>query len=239
MELYAAIDIMGGKVIRLINGDEENLIAYPNSPQHYAEKWSSKGFHMLHVVDLDSALGKPRNLESIRAILKTSRIPVQIGGGIRTVEEAFRLLKMGAARIIIGTLAYKSLNQVLKIGRMFGFDKIVIAMDYSKSKEILVEGWKERINNTLTEGIYVLKSLGFRYFLATSKEADGTLQGPDLRSLEMIPDSLRGNVIVAGGICKPEHVRILKEMGFRAAIVGRALYEGVVEPELLVKEAEK
>ena len=106
LKIYASIDLMNGRVVRLMKGSENHVRTYPNSPEWYAEKWSRTGFHGIHVIDLDATFGKRRNLTSIDAIIQSSTIPVQVGGGVRSLETVEKLLKLGVSRIIIGSLAH-------------------------------------------------------------------------------------------------------------------------------------
>ena len=237
MELYAAIDLMGGKIVRLVKGVESSQITYPGTPAEYAERWSEAGFPWIHVVDLDAALGRGENLEAIREIVKASSAPVQVGGGVRGEEKVEALLSMGAARVVLGSLVFKNFEQVARLGNRYGFEKFVIALDYSADFKVLAEGWKRKAEATVIEAYEALKSIGFNKFLLTSRERDGLLKGPDLETLSRIPMELRARSIVAGGISSPNDVKSLRCLGFMGAVVGRALYDGVVRPEELLEAA--
>lgn len=237
MEIYAAIDLMNGKVVRLLRGLEGNVITYPGKPEEYAAKWSSLGFTGIHVVDLDAAFGRRGNLEAMKKIVSSSSIPVQVGGGVRSRERIEKLLSMGVSRIILGSLALRDPELASRLGKQYGYEKFVIALDYSWNLEVLTEGWRKGSGLTLEEAYEIFSEKGFRRFLLTARERDGLLRGPNHHTLSRLPPEIRRNSIVAGGVSTPEDVGSLKQMGFLGAVVGRALYEGRVNPRRLLEAA--
>lgn len=237
MELYAAIDLMNGRVVRLLKGSELDAILYPGRPEEYAVKWSSLGFTGIHVVDLDAAFGKGENLEAVENIVNASSIPVQVGGGVRSMEKVERLLSIGVKRLILGSLALRDPELAAKLGEQYGYEKFVIALDYSSNLEVLTEGWRKGSGLTLKKAYEIFYEKGFRRFLLTAKERDGLLRGPDRHTLSRLPSEIRRNSIVAGGVSTPEDVRSLRQMGFLGAVVGRALYEGEANPLKLLEAA--
>ena len=237
MEVYAAIDLMNGRVVRLLKGSERNVITYPGRPEEYAVKWSSLGFTGIHVVDLDAAFGRGGNLEAVEKIVNASSVPVQVGGGVRSKERIERLLSMGVSRIILGSLALRDPELASKLGEQYGYGKFVIALDYSSNLEVLTEGWRKGSGLTLKEAYEIFSEKGFSRFLLTAKERDGLLRGPDRHTLSRLPSEIRRNSIVAGGVSTPEDVGSLRQMGFLGAVVGRALYEGRINFKRLLEAA--
>lgn len=238
MELYAAIDLMGGKVVRLVKGVEGRKIVYEGAPAEYAARWSKAGFTGIHVVDLDAALGRGGNLEAVKEVVAASEVPVQVGGGVRSEEKVEALLSVGVERVVLGSLALRNPLEAARLGRRYGFEKLVIALDYGAELEVLVEGWRRGSGVNVLEAYEKFKSIGFRRFLLTARERDGLMSGPDLATLSKLPMELKKSSIVAGGVSSPEDVRNLEKLGFLGAVVGRALYEGRVRPGELLEAAE-
>ncbi len=227
MLVIPAIDLMKGKVVRLIRGDPEKATFYDawGTPLEVAMKWKSEGAEHLHIIDLDAAFGKPDNLTTVLEINKRTQLPVQVGGGIRNVESAERLLKAGLQHVILGSLAFKAPEAVANLIKKFGPDRIIIALDY-RDGMVLIEGWTSTTTFALKDALEAYSKLGARSFLITAITADGTLSGPDLDTLEEACRWSGGGVIAAGGIGTLKDLIALKHVGVDAAVVGKALYEG-------------
>jgi len=216
MEVIPAVDIMKGKVVRLLRGDSKLMSSYDHlgDPVHLAMRWEAEGARFIHVIDLDAALGIGRNLDVIEAIVNSVNVPIQVGGGIRDLEIARRLFSMGVERIIIGSLAFSDPSAVEALLDEFGAKRVVVALDHRRG-----------IVTIKDEAAENFRRLGVRLFLVTSVYRDGTLLGPDL---EILSDLCRRGyeVIAAGGISSIEDLLSLKRLGVHGAVVGKALYEG-------------
>ncbi len=233
--IYPAVDIKGGRCVRLVRGDMEKERVFSDRPSEMAVRWQEEGASFIHVVDLDGAVqGRPVNLESIREILHRVRIPVQVGGGVRTLDDARRLLDMGAARVIMGTRALADPAFLRRAAEDLG-EMLVVSLDM-RGKRAAVGGWTRELERPLEELVEELASGGVTRVLYTDILRDGTLEG----YAGHVPRELLGRglgVIVAGGISTRQDIQRLKELsslGVEGAVVGRALYEGRVSlPEIL------
>jgi phosphoribosylformimino-5-aminoimidazole carboxamide ribotide isomerase len=225
VKVIPAVDLLDGKVVRLVKGDPNNKVVYSNDPINVAKKWESEGADALHIVDLDATLTRGSNINIIRKIIESINIPVQIAGGIRSLEAAKELLK-NADRIVLGTLAYNEPNSVEKVTKEFGEDKIVIAIDQMNGI-VMIDGWRKSTGMNVLDAIEKFKQMGIRYFLLTSIDRDGTLSGPDT---DMLSKTCKTgvNIIASGGISRDEDVVKVKRTGAYAVILGKALYDGKV-----------
>lgn len=217
---------MGGKVVRLVRGDPERTLSYErlSDPVTVAKMWESEGAKMVHLVDLDAALGRGDNTKVIGEIIKALKIPVQVGGGIRSIERARQLIGLGASRISIGSMAFKSPNTFMALLKELGPDRIIVALDHLDGI-VVVDGWRERTGMTLREAAEMFVKMGVKFLLVTSVRHDGSLEGPDIENLSRILD-LGANVIASGGVRSIEDILALKRLGVYGVIIGRALYEG-------------
>ena len=226
MEVIPAVDIMGGKVVRLLRGDPKSVTSYQHlgDPVALAKRWEDEGARIVHVVDLDAALGLGSNVETIEEIVEAVSVPVQAGGGIRTLSKARELLGKGVHRVMLGSLALKEPSAVKILLDEFGQSRIVVALD-NLDGVVMVRGWKESSSVTVDDAVAKFSRLGVRFFLVTSVTRDGTMSGPDFEMLARI--SRRDiAVIAAGGIGRLEDLAGLKRLGLHGVVVGKALYEG-------------
>jgi phosphoribosylformimino-5-aminoimidazole carboxamide ribotide isomerase len=224
MKVLAAIDIMNGDVVRLTKGDQSTKKVYSNDPIQVAKKWAKDGADMLHVVDLDAAFGnESSNLSIISEILDSVNIPIQIGGGIRNTEIFEKIVKMGFSKIVVGTMAYRHVNELHLLSRNYG-DKIVISLDEINGK-VMIEGWKSSSNYKVEDAINKFNKLGISNFLLTSIIKDGTLLGPDIVTLNSINRDRKSKIIASGGISSLVDVLRVRSIGCDSVILGKALYE--------------
>lgn len=224
MKVLAAIDIMNGDVVRLTKGDQSTKKVYSNDPIQVAKKWAKDGADMLHVVDLDAAFGnESSNLSIISEILDSVNIPIQIGGGIRNTEIFEKIVKMGFSKIVVGTMAYRNVNELRLLSKNYG-DKIVISLDEINGK-VMVEGWKSSSNYKVEDAINKFNKLGISNFLLTSIIKDGTLSGPDIVTLNSINTDRKSKIIASGGISSLVDVLRVRSVGCDSVILGKALYE--------------
>jgi len=233
MKIIPAIDLMDGQVVRLVKGDPNNKTVYSNNPLEIAKKWQSAGADMLHIVDLDATLGRGSNLEIIKKILSELNVPVEIAGGLRDESTILEIGKT-ADRIVLGTLAFKDKETVLKISDSLGKKKIVISVDQIDGK-IVVNGWQKSTETMLLDGMNEFLQLGFSEFLLTSISRDGTMQGPDIESLQKACSLENANVIASGGVSGIDDVKQLKKLNLYGVILGKALYENKIS----IEEAKK
>lgn len=224
MKVLAAIDIMNGDVVRLTKGDQSTKKVYSNDPIQVAKKWAKDGADMLHVVDLDAAFGnESSNLSIISEILDSVNIPIQIGGGIRNTEIFEKIVKMGFSKIVVGTMAYRNVNELRLLSKNYG-DKIVISLDEINGK-VMIEGWKSSSNYKVEDAINKFNKLGISNFLLTSIIKDGTLLGPDIVTLNSINTDRKSKIIASGGISSLVDVLRVRSIGCDSVILGKALYE--------------
>lgn len=226
--LIPAIDIKGGKCVRLYQGDFERATVFCDDPVEMAQRWRQEGAQRLHLVDLDGAAsGGPKNLALIREIVSAVPIPVQVGGGVRTLETLLELLDTGVDRVILGTAAVRDPDVVEAACQDFA-DCIAIAVD-AQSGYIASHGWKETSRITVDEHVDNMIALGARRFIYTAIERDGTLTEPDFESISRLVTRTGLPIIASGGIADLDHLQRLKKLGAEGAIVGMALYTGRIE----------
>lgn len=226
MRVIAAVDIMGGSVVRLVKGNPANRVEYSNDPVETAKKWENVGADMLHVVDLDAAFSTGSNSELIAKISEAVRIPLQIAGGIRSLEKAEEVLSM-ASRVVIGTMAYREPEVIRKLVKK-NASRVVISVDQIDGM-VMVKGWKESTGTRVADAISQFLAIGVDEFLLTSIDRDGTLQGPDTKTLADAAVSAR--IIASGGISSIEDVIRIRSAGCSSVIIGKAMYDGKVSIE--------
>ncbi|MGI0029165.1 MAG: HisA/HisF-related TIM barrel protein [Nitrososphaera sp.] len=227
MKVIAAVDIMGGSVVRLVKGDPANKVVYSSDPVETAKKWEDAGADMLHVVDLDAALSSGSNSDAVSKIAEAVRIPVQAAGGIRSQETAEAMLDR-TSKIVLGTMAYSDQDGSRKLAKKYP-GRIVISIDQIGGS-VMVKGWKESAGVKVPDAISQFMSMGLAEFLLTSIDRDGTLQGPDVATLAEAAGS-GAMIIASGGIASIEDIIRVKSAGCSSAILGKAMYDGKVSVE--------
>ena len=233
MKIIPAIDLMDGQVVRLVKGNPNNKTVYSNNPLEIAKKWQSEGADMLHIVDLDATLGRGSNLQVVKKLVNEIKIPVQVAGGLRD-ESTILAVSEWAERVVLGTLAFKDKETVLKIAETLGKDKVVISVDQIDGI-IVVNGWQTSTETKLIDGMKKFLQLGFSEFLLTSVNRDGTMQGPDMESLQEACSLENANVIASGGISDVSDIKKVKTVNAYGVILGKALYEN----QITIEEAKK
>jgi phosphoribosylformimino-5-aminoimidazole carboxamide ribotide isomerase len=227
MILLPAIDILGGKAVRLTQGSFDQETRYDDDPLEAARRWVRDGARALHVVDLDGArAGTPVNLELVERIIRHAGVPVQAGGGLRTIDAVAALAQSGAARIVLGTAAYTDLDLLDEAIARFR-DRIVVSLD-ARDGRLATAGWLEQIELPVQAAIERLTARGVRRFVYSSIQHDGTLRGPDLDGIRRVAEAVRGSFVYSGGISSLEDVRALlalRQVNLSGVIVGTALYE--------------
>ena len=223
MEIIPAIDIRGGKCVRLYQGDYDMETVFSDDPVGMAMNWQSLGALRLHVVDLDgAAAGELKNFELISEIANSLLIPVEVGGGIRDINTIGKLFKCGVDRVILGTSAVEDPEMVKEACRCFG-KSIVVGID-ARDGKVATRGWKLDTGREPLEFARAMMKLGVRSFVFTDIRRDGTLTEPNFTALFELIDSTKAAIIASGGITNITHLKLLKKLGASGAIIGKALY---------------
>jgi phosphoribosylformimino-5-aminoimidazole carboxamide ribotide isomerase len=225
MIVIPAIDLMGGKVVRLSRGDPLTRRSYEQfgDPVETARSWELQGASRLHVIDLDAAFGRSNNHEVISRIMKAVGIPTQVGGGIRSLKSAKEALDGGVSEVILGSMAIREPLNVNRLMEEYGPERIIVSLDHLEGK-IRIKGWTEDTRLDLEKTLNKFASNGVKKFLVTSIDRDGTLSGPNYTTLTRVVS--KGRIIAAGGIGSLQDLSDLKKIGVSAAVVGKALYDG-------------
>ena len=227
MQRWAAIDVMGGRVVSLLKGSASSPTDWRTNPLDAARRWEQEGAYGLHIVDLDRAFGLSSNEKVIHEVLKSAGIPVQVGGGIRTVAEGLKLLAMGANRLVVGTLAYSSPSTLRELVETAGTDSVVVAADYKQGK-ILTHGWTSGGSMDLLAAAKHTEDLGVRTLLVTAVERDGTATGPDFDTYGKLRKETKQTILASGGIRSEKDIEDLARLGVDGVILGRGIYAGSV-----------
>jgi phosphoribosylformimino-5-aminoimidazole carboxamide ribotide isomerase len=229
MEVVPAIDLRGGKCVRLFQGDYGRETVYSEDPVEMARHWVSRGASRLHVVDLDAArTGSPANIEIIERVVSTVDVPVQSGGGVRTLDAARRLVSAGVQRVLVGTSAVERPDEVREMCTELGQDAVVVSID-ARDGYVAVKGWTESTRSTAVELLEQMTGLGVVRFLYTDITRDGTLTEPNFHAIESLAAETGAALMVAGGISTVSHLLRLAETRVESAIVGTALYTGDID----------
>jgi len=234
VNLYPAIDILGGSAVRLLKGDFDEKKVYDEDPLSAARGWAEAGARFLHVVDLDGAkTGEPVNLEQLRRIAGELDVPVQYGGGLRSAEAVRRALAAGAARVILGTVAFTDPRLLHEVLEAHEPEQVLVAVDV-RNGYVATHGWLETTASKARDAFAALRAQGVRHFVFTNIDHDGTLDGPNRDEVAWAAQAAgQGSLIYSGGIGTlsdlEEIARLRAELGLEwltGVIVGKALYEG-------------
>ncbi len=239
MILYPAIDLQDGNCVRVVHGDLSTATVFNTSPADQARLWVDGGFHWLHVVDLNGAVsGRAVNGAAVEAILNSVSVPVQLGGGIRSLADIERWIEAGVSRVILGTVAVRDPNVVREAARLWP-EQIAVSVDVRKGK-VALQGWTE---DSDLEAIAVAKQFedaGVAALIITDIDRDGTTMGFNVDAFGAIADAVDIPVIAAGGLATIDDiVRIKARKGtpIAGAVLGRALYNGAITPDAALKVA--
>ncbi len=228
MRVIPAIDLRQGICVRLVRGERGSETGYGSDPEAVASRWESEGASMLHVVDLDAAFGEPAQRALVERIVRKVAIPVQVGGGVRSLQDFLGLRDAGAARVVFGTAAAEEpgiVTQALEKDR----DKVVVGVDVKNGK-VAVRGWTEGAGADPLELGRRWAAEGVAGFVYTEVARDGVMTGVDLQATARFARAAGGRVLASGGVGSLDHLRALKTIasaGIEGVIVGRALYEKV------------
>lgn len=234
MEVIPAIDLRGGRYVRLYQGDYAREQVFGDDPVAVALRWQSEGASLLHVVDLDGAAsGSPANVDAIRAIASNTDILVEVGGGIRDMETAVLMADAGADRLVLGTSAIEDPDLVTQMLDRFGADSVVVSVD-AKDGWAALRGWKQSSQMRALDLMERMVALGVKRLEYTDISRDGTLTEPNFEAIAEAVNHVTVPIIAAGGVATTRHLERLAGLGVQGAIVGTALYTGAVSlPEAL------
>lgn len=232
MIVIPAVDLRGGRAVRLRRGDPSEETAYADDPVAIAERFQEEGARRLHVIDLDAALGEGDNREVVRDICRAVVVPVQVGGGIRSLEAAAAVLEAGAARAILGTAAAADASFVARAVEEFA-ESVVVAVDV-RAGRVMIDGWREE-GPELEDAMRALNDAGTPRYLVTAIARDGTLEGPDLTLYRQVLKLTDRPVIGSGGVRNADDVWALRDVGCEAAVTGKALYEKTLKLSQVIR----
>ena len=229
MEVIPAVDIRGGRCVRLYQGDYARETVYSESPVDMALHWIEMGATRIHVVDLDAArAGRPVNHETAGDIAAAVPVPVQLGGGVRSLETAAHAVSLGISRVIIGTAAARDMGLVRSVCEELGPERVVVSID-GRGGYVALNGWTETTQLRVPEMLNGLRETGVGRFIYTDISKDGTLTEPSWDQIAKIHGRTDLKMVVAGGVSSIDHLLRLGDIGVEAAIVGKAVYTGDVD----------
>lgn len=239
MILYPAIDIRNGQCVRLRQGQFHDAEVYSHSPVKIAKLWESQGASHIHIVDLDGALaGRSMNEDVIRDIVSSVNIPVQTGGGIRTIKDIETKLSLGVSRVIIGTKAVENPQFVKEAIACFGPDRIVVGID-AKQGMVAIQGWEKVSNYKAVSLALEMKEYGVKTIVYTDITRDGMLLGPNIEHTEEIVRITGLSVIASGGVASMKDLESVYQIPVAGVIIGKALYENRIDLCAAIERFEK
>lgn len=239
MKLYPAIDIKNGQCVRLRQGLFQESHVYSNNPLKVAKKFVEQGASYIHMVDLDGALvGFSMNEEVFKTIASEVNVPIQVGGGIRTIKDIENKLELGISRVIIGTKAVENPAFVKDAVSAFGADKIVVGID-ARDGMVAIQGWEKVSKVSAMELALSVKSMGIKTIVYTDISKDGMLQGPNVEQTKALSDAVGIDVIASGGVSSLKDLEMIADSNIHGAIIGKAIYENRVDLAKAVELFEK
>ncbi len=233
MMVIPAVDLKGKKCVQLIQGDPNKKHLELNNPVEVAKKFVDEGAEYLHIIDLDAAFGTGNNRDVIKSIIKEVNVPVEVGGGIRSLDIAKELINLGVDRVIVGTKAILEPEFIEELNKEIGKDKIVLAVE-CKDGKVVVKGWKEKIDKTPIEVINDFEDK-VGYILFTNVDVEGLLKGINVDIIKELIENTKIPIIYSGGVTTLDDIKALKEIGVYGVVIGSALYKGLID----LKEALK
>lgn len=237
MNIIPAIDLIGGKAVRLVKGDYNKVTVYSDDPAAVAKSFEKAGAKYLHVVDLDGAKdGTTANFETIKEIISRTSLSVEVGGGIRSLERVKKYIDVGVDRVIIGTAAVTDPDFLEEAVRLYG-EKIVVGVDI-KDGFVAIKGWLEVSALSCNDFCKKLQTLGVKTVICTDISKDGMMSGTNRELYRELYDKFDLNIIASGGVSSMEDVAVLSNMGLFGAIVGKAIYTGAIELSDAIKLAD-
>ena len=228
MNIFPAIDLYGGKAVRLLKGDYNNMTVYSDFPLQIASDFQKKGAKFIHIVDLEGAKsGKTENIEIIEQIIKSTALFTEVGGGIRSMETIEKYISIGVNRVILGTAAVSDENLLKSAVEKYG-DKIAVGVDI-KDGYVAIKGWTENSNYTFLEFCEKMQNIGVSTLICTDISKDGAMQGTNTQLYSKLCENFDMNIIASGGVSNIEDIKSLSELGIYGAIIGKAYYIGAID----------
>ena len=231
MIIFPAIDIKDGVCVRLIKGDYRQITTYENTPIDQAAKYFKSGFNNIHIVDIDGALhGRPVNSILIKEIIKKVKSKIQIGGGIRTIDDISRWIKLGVDKVVMGTAAVENIELLETACNKFK-NKIAISLD-AKDGLIALSGWKKQTNISAIDFIKKIQNFGVSRIIYTDINRDGTKQGPNIKDTVELSDKAKIPLVISGGVSSLEDIKKIKSLSnsnIEGVIVGKSIYDGDIK----------
>ncbi|HIT88390.1 MAG TPA: 1-(5-phosphoribosyl)-5-[(5-phosphoribosylamino)methylideneamino]imidazole-4-carboxamide isomerase [Candidatus Coprocola pullicola] len=238
MQIYPAVDIKNGKCVRLKQGNFDAVTVYEQNPVIAAKKWIEKGATYLHIVDLDGAKeGISENEQIIAEIAKLSDVPVQTGGGVRSLKDIERKLQKGVSRVILGTVAVRQPELVKQAVEKFGSDKIVVGID-AKEGYVAIAGWEEISNVSALDLCLKMKEYGVKTIIYTDIAKDGMMSGINLEATKELIEKTGMHIIASGGISNMADLENVQKINAHGVIIGKALYQQTLDLEQVIKKFE-
>lgn len=238
MQIYPAIDIKNGQCVRLRQGKFDDMTVYGDDPMKVAAKWVDSGATYLHVVDLDGARqGTSYNQNVIQQIANTFLIPVQTGGGIRSMRDIEEKLALGVSRVILGTVAVKNPELVNDAVKAYG-DKIAVGID-AINGSVAIQGWEEVSRISAFELCKKMEDYGVKHIIYTDISKDGMMVGPNTEATRQLMEKTSSNIIASGGISTMADLESLEAIGVHGTIIGKALYQGALNLKEVIQRFEK
>jgi phosphoribosylformimino-5-aminoimidazole carboxamide ribotide isomerase len=228
MIVIPAVDIKNGKCVQLVQGKPGSEQIVLENPSKVALDWQEKGASLLHVIDLGGAMDEENNLDVVEEILKKVSIPVQMGGGIRTINEAINILEMGIDRVILGTLAIEKPEIVENLSQDYGKERVMVALDIKDSR-VLMRGWTEKTKFTALELGELFQDKGAGSILFTNVDHEGLLVGFQMEPLQALLKTVQIPVVYSGGVSSLEDVANLSNTSVSGVVIGSALYKGKIK----------
>ena len=236
MYIYPAIDLYGGKAVRLYKGDYDQMTVYSDDPVSVAKDFAAAGASHIHLVDLEGAkIGKPANLETIRAIVETTGLFAEVGGGIRDMATVDSYLSIGVSRVILGTAAVKDPDFLHAAIQRYG-EKIAVGVDL-KDGFVAIKGWTETSDLKAEEFFEKMQKLGVRTIICTDISRDGAMKGTNRALYRALSEKFDIDLIASGGVSSMEDVMALADMKLHGAIIGKAYYIGAIDLKQAVEAA--
>ncbi len=238
MVIIPAIDLKDGRCVRLRQGDLDQETQYSQDPPAMAAHWEAQGASCLHVVDLNGAVdGRPKNIDHILAIASALSIPIQVGGGIRTIEAIRTYLSQGVRKVVLGTAVLENVTLLAQACEEYP-DRIIVGVDVKQGK-VAVRGWTNLSDVTPTQIFQTLRPFPISEVIFTEISRDGMLEGPNLSALAQAVDESPFPIIASGGVTRLEDVQAVKQLGEKVTgiIIGKALYEGALELSAAIRIA--
>lgn len=230
MIVIPAVDIKNGKCVQLVQGEPGTEQVVIDNPADVALQWVNKGAKRIHVVDLDGALGSGENIHIVNEIIEKIPVPIQMGGGIRSIKDAKKLLDAGISTVIIGTMAVDNPKIVQELSDEYGSDKVCVSLD-SKDNKVVTHGWTKSTNKSPVEYAKLFEEKGAGSILFTNVDVEGLLKGIDIKPMKDLLENVSIPIIYSGGVTSLDDLKVLNEINTNYVVIGSALYKNLIDFE--------